>query len=108
MKLFIAPALLIAPLIFPLTALPVQAEPLSQRLQALTEAAAGQPAQYSPPAAKEGHSYPDCYCTDSAGDRVEIGASACLQIGSRQVWARCGMSLNNPAWRHSGESCPSA
>ncbi|MEM7177932.1 MAG: hypothetical protein AAGD47_06790 [Pseudomonadota bacterium] len=62
---------------------------------------------YSPPAAKEGHAYPDCFCTNSDGDRVELGESACLQIGSRRVWARCDMSLNNPAWRDDGEECPS-
>lgn len=62
---------------------------------------------FTPPPAKEGYSYPDCYCTDSAGERIEIGQSVCLEIGSRQVWARCSMSLNNPAWRHETEGCPS-
>ncbi|MBY8975648.1 hypothetical protein KHP62_07520 [Rhodobacteraceae bacterium NNCM2] len=62
---------------------------------------------YNPPPPKEGYSYPDCYCTDSTGERVEMGESACLHIGSRRVWARCDMSLNNPIWRESGESCPS-
>lgn len=61
---------------------------------------------YSPPPAKEGHSYPDCYCTDSAGRRIEMGQTACLQIGSREVLARCEMSLNNPAWREQQQSCP--
>lgn len=61
---------------------------------------------YSPPAAKEGHSYPDCFCTNSDGDRVELGERACLEIGTRRVWARCDMSLNNPAWREDGEGCP--
>ncbi|MEM7505349.1 MAG: hypothetical protein AAF415_01285 [Pseudomonadota bacterium] len=63
---------------------------------------------FTPPAAKEGYSYPDCYCTDSQGERIELGGQTCLQIGSRQVWARCDMSLNNPTWRHDGEGCPSA
>lgn len=67
-----------------------------------------QPVQYNPPAAKEGYSYPDCFCTDSQGSRVEMGQNACLQIGSRQVWARCEMSLNTPAWRHDGEGCPTS
>ena len=67
-----------------------------------------QKTQYNPPPAKEGHSYPDCFCTDSQGQRVELGAKACLAIGSRRVWALCDMSQNNPAWRHDGEGCPAA
>jgi hypothetical protein len=62
---------------------------------------------YNPPPAKEGYSYPDCYCTDSDGQRVEMGQRACLRIGTRLVLARCEMSLNNPAWRPESEGCPS-
>ena len=62
---------------------------------------------FVPPPAKEGYSYPDCYCTDSEGERVELGQHVCLQIGSRQVWALCDMSVNNPTWRHDGAACPS-
>lgn len=62
-------------------------------------------AQFTPPPAKEGYSYPDCYCTDSDGRRVEMGQRACLTIGRRQVMARCGMSLNNPTWRTESEGC---
>ena len=62
---------------------------------------------YAPPPPKEGFSYPDCYCTDSDGERVEMGETACLEIGSRRVLARCGWSVNNPAWRPEGEGCPS-
>ena len=71
-------------------------------------ATAGPPSNpnYSPPPAKEGFSYPDCYCTDSLGQRVEMGQMACLTIGSRRVLARCGMSVNNPAWREQSEGCP--
>jgi hypothetical protein len=71
-------------------------------------AAAGPPANpnYSPPPAKEGFSYPDCYCTDSLGQRVEMGQTACLIIGSRRVLALCDMSVNNPAWREQSEGCP--
>jgi len=71
-------------------------------------AAAGPPSNpnYSPPPAKEGFSYPDCYCTDSLGQRVEMGEMACLIIGARRVLARCGMSVNNPAWREQSEGCP--
>ncbi|MEM1277755.1 MAG: hypothetical protein AAGH74_14615 [Pseudomonadota bacterium] len=62
---------------------------------------------FNPPPAKEGYSYPDCFCTDSEGERVELGQHVCLQIGSRQVWAYCDMSQNNPAWRHQEGGCPS-
>jgi hypothetical protein len=61
---------------------------------------------YDPPPAKEGFSYPDCYCTDSNGQRVDMGKTACLVIGSRRVLARCDMSVNNPAWREESEGCP--
>lgn len=62
--------------------------------------------RFVPPPAKEGYSYPDCYCTDSDGRRVEMGERACLRIGSRRVTARCGMSQNSPAWRTEAEGCP--
>jgi hypothetical protein len=61
---------------------------------------------YSPPPAKEGFSYPDCYCTDSNGQRVDMGKTACLVIGSRRILARCDMSVNNPTWRQESEGCP--
>lgn len=57
------------------------------------------------PPAKEGFAYPDCFCTDSTGGRVEVGERACLTINRRQMSAICGMSLNNPAWRMEGEGC---
>lgn len=60
---------------------------------------------HRPPAA-EGYSYPDCYCTDSTGERVELGETSCLSIGSRRVLARCEMAANNPTWRHEAEGCP--
>ncbi len=60
---------------------------------------------WTPPPAKEGYSYPDCYCTNR-GDRVPLGGYACLRIGSREVLAKCGMSVNNPAWRTVQEGCP--
>ncbi|HUF86984.1 MAG TPA: hypothetical protein VMM59_06350 [Thermohalobaculum sp.] len=63
---------------------------------------------YNPPRPKQGYSYPDCYCTDSTGGRVEMGQTACLTIGQRQVLARCDMSVNNPTWRYESveEGCP--
>lgn len=64
---------------------------------------------YSPAKPKEGHSYPDCFCTDTDGARVELGETACLRIGSQKhVLARCEMSLNSPMWRRISEFCPSA
>lgn len=62
---------------------------------------------YELPTPKRGYSYPDCYCTDSEGRRVELGETVCLTIGSRQVLARCDMSANNPTWRYeSTDGCP--
>ncbi|MGF1502371.1 MAG: hypothetical protein ACFBSD_11200 [Paracoccaceae bacterium] len=73
-------------------------------------AAAAEPSKpaaggYSPPPAKSGHSYPECYCTDSRGARVEVGETACLQIGSRQVTSRCEKARNLVIWRHQSEGC---
>jgi len=62
--------------------------------------------RFIPPPAKDGHSYPDCYCTDSEGRRVEMGERACLTVGGRDRMALCGMSLNNPAWRMQEDGCP--
>ena len=57
------------------------------------------------PQAKEGHSYPECYCTDSRGRRVEVGEMACLRIGDRRVKSRCTKVRNLVIWRHSAEGC---
>lgn len=59
---------------------------------------------FVPPPPAEGHSYPDCYCTNR-GIKVPIGAVSCLRIGSQEFTARCGMSLNNPSWRDKTEGC---
>jgi len=61
---------------------------------------------YVPHPPKPGYSYPDCFCTDTDGKRVEMGQTACLQVGAKQITARCDMSLNNPAWRQESEGCP--
>lgn len=61
---------------------------------------------YTPHPPKAGYSYPDCYCTGSDGERIEVGQTACLRIGSREVLARCGFSVNNPTWRPEAQSCP--
>ncbi|GIX14828.1 MAG: hypothetical protein KatS3mg118_2787 [Paracoccaceae bacterium] len=61
---------------------------------------------YNPPPPKKGYSYPECYCTGSQGERVELGQTACLSIGEKRVLARCDMSVNNPTWRYLAEGCP--
>ncbi|MFT7390559.1 MAG: hypothetical protein ACI9ZH_000783 [Paracoccaceae bacterium] len=66
-------------------------------------AAQSAPAWVRPPA-KDGFSYPDCYCTNR-GERVELGRTACLSIGSQSFTARCEMSLNNPTWRKTEDDC---
>ena len=61
---------------------------------------------FSQPPAKDGYTYPDCYCTDSKGQRVEMGELACLIIGSKRLLARCDISVNSPAWRYQSGGCP--
>lgn len=63
---------------------------------------------YNPVPPAKGYRYPDCYCTDSEGERVEIGRSACLHIGSQSFVAQCDMSLNSPIWRRVREGCPTS
>lgn len=50
----------------------------------------------------------DCYCTDTQGDRVELGEVICLHVGGRSFNAQCQMSLNNPMWRELNEGCLSS
>ncbi|MEO0343662.1 MAG: hypothetical protein AAF198_09510 [Pseudomonadota bacterium] len=54
-----------------------------------------------PPVAKE----IECYCTDSQGDRVELGQVLCLRVDGRAFRARCEMALNNPFWREIEGDC---
>jgi len=61
---------------------------------------------YTPPPPKEGYSYPECYCTNSTGGRVEVGELACLTIGGRQVMSRCEKRRNLVIWKHQSEGCP--
>lgn len=49
--------------------------------------------------------WPDCFCTDKTGARVELGQVICMNVGGRSFMARCEMSLNNPMWRETGDSC---
>lgn len=52
--------------------------------------------------------WPDCYCTDKSGSRVELGETICMYVDGRSFTARCEMSLNNPMWRETGDSCLSS
>jgi acetyl-CoA carboxylase carboxyltransferase component len=47
----------------------------------------------------------ECYCTDKAGSRVELGETRCLSVGGRMFTARCEMSLNVPMWREQQGGC---
>ncbi len=47
----------------------------------------------------------ECYCTDKAGTRVELGETRCLSVGGRMFTARCEMSLNVPMWREQQGGC---
>lgn len=49
--------------------------------------------------------WPDCYCTDRAGSRIELGQMVCMQVDGRSYMAQCQMSQNNPMWREVGEEC---
>lgn len=48
---------------------------------------------------------PECYCTGSRGERVDLGRTACLALPGRTVEAVCDMSVNNPTWRVTGRPC---
>ena len=47
----------------------------------------------------------DCYCTDKAGARVELGEVKCLEVGGRVFTAQCQMSQNVPMWRELNNGC---
>ncbi|MFK7868040.1 MAG: hypothetical protein AB8B58_02250 [Roseobacter sp.] len=49
-----------------------------------------------------------CYCTDTAGSRIELGETICLQVDGRMFMAQCQMSLNVPMWREVQEGCLSS
>lgn len=65
---------------------------------------AGDPV-FTPPPAKPGFAYPDCFCVNKGGERTPMGGTACIRVGSSEYTARCGMSLNNPAWRKLQDGC---
>ena len=50
----------------------------------------------------------ECYCTDKAGSRIELGQTICLQVDGRMFMAQCQMSLNSPMWREVEEGCLSS
>lgn len=52
--------------------------------------------------------WPDCYCTDREGQRVELGELRCMRVDGRNFTAQCQMSLNNPMWREVDEGCLSS
>ena len=51
---------------------------------------------------------PDCYCTDTRGERREVGETACLTVDGRRVSARCEMFQNVPGWRPREGGCVGA
>lgn len=50
----------------------------------------------------------DCYCTDTGGNRVELGQTICLFVDGRAFMAQCQMSLNVPMWREVAKGCLSS
>ena len=50
----------------------------------------------------------DCYCTDTQGDRVDLGETICLFVDGRAFLAQCQMSLNVPMWREVSQGCLSS
>ena len=50
----------------------------------------------------------DCFCTDRAGSRVELGEFTCIQVDGRMFTAQCQMSLNVPMWREIRNGCLSS
>ncbi len=64
----------------------------------------GQGQEFERPEPKAGFSYSDDFCTNR-GIRVELNETSCLVIGDRTVLATCEVSLNNPIWRVTDETC---
>lgn len=48
------------------------------------------------------------YCTDSTGQRMELGEVLCITAGCQTWMARCDMSVNSPTWRKIQDGCPGA
>jgi hypothetical protein len=45
-------------------------------------------------------------CSDSTGQRVNIGELACLTINGKSHMARCEKSGDDMIWRRVGDGCP--
>ncbi len=86
---------------------PARAIPAAAALLAALVSAQTRAEGWTPPPAKDGYSYPECYCTNR-GLKVPMGALTCLTVGRRMFLARCAMSLNNPIWREVQDGCPSS
>ena len=51
----------------------------------------------------------ELYCTDTQGQRRELGEVVCIIASScQQMLAKCDMSQNNVMWRQIQEGCPGA
>jgi hypothetical protein len=48
----------------------------------------------------------ELYCTDSNGQRRELGAVICITASCLTWTAKCDMSLNNVMWRKLQDGCP--
>ena len=49
-----------------------------------------------------------CYCTDTYGERAELGETRCLVVDGRAFTGLCEMALNVPIWRDTGAGCVSS
>ena len=50
----------------------------------------------------------ECFCTDSFGQRRELGDIICLTVGQRSYMAKCVMAQNVPFWRDQNMGCLSS
>jgi len=73
-------------------------------IAALFVASAAYGQVYNRPEPKAGFDYSPTFCTNQ-GVRVELHQKSCLFVDGRTTLASCEMSMNNPIWRTTGESC---
>ena len=69
--------------------------------------ALGAPAAASADVVVQGRTIP-CYCTDTYGERAELGERRCLVVDGRAFMGLCEMALNVPIWRDTGAGCVSS
>ena len=69
--------------------------------------ALGTPAAASADVVVGGRTIP-CYCTDTYGERAELGERRCLVVDGRAFMGLCEMALNVPIWRDTGAGCVSS